>query len=113
MQQRRIKSGEVLFRKGERADTLIYVASGELTLVEIGQPVHAGELLGEIGLFSPEHMRTQTLRADTDGEVYQMSDEALFQLHYQNPRLGFYMIRLVAERLLKDVERQRNRPALA
>ena len=105
MQRRRFKAGEVLFRKGERADSLIYIASGKLTLVEIAKPVGTGDLLGEIGLFSPESIRTQTLRADTDGELYQMTGESLFQLHYQNPRLGFYMIRLVAERLLNDLHR--------
>jgi CRP-like cAMP-binding protein len=113
MQRRRYLAGEVLFRRGERADTLIYIASGKLTLVEIDKPVGPGDLLGEIGLFSPENIRTQTLRADTDGELYDMTGEALFQLHYQNPKLGFYMIRLVIERLLKDVERQRAQLAAA
>lgn len=105
MRRRGFRAGEVLFRKGERADSLIYIASGELTLVEIAKPVGPGDLLGEIGLFSPENVRTQTLRADTDGELYEMTGESLFQLHYQNPRLGFYLIRLVAERLLNDLHR--------
>jgi hypothetical protein len=113
MQRRNYRAGEVLFRKGERASTLIYVASGKLTLLEIDKPVGPGELLGEIGLFSPENIRTQTLRADTGGELYEMTGESLFQLHYQNPKLGFYMIRLVIERLLKDVERQRAQAAIA
>jgi hypothetical protein len=108
MNRRRFSAGEVLFRKGERADRLIYVASGRLNLEEIGKPVGEGELLGEIGLFSPDNVRTQTLRAGTDGELYEMTAEAVFQLYYQNPKLGFYMIRLIAQRLLKDVERERD-----
>ena len=113
MQRRRFRAGEIILRQGERADTLIYIAAGTLTLVEIDVAVGPGALLGEIGLFSPEHVRTQTLRADTDGELYEMTEEALFQLHYQNPTLGFYMIRLVAERLMKDLERQREKLGLA
>lgn len=113
MQRRKYKAGQVLFRKGDRADTLIYIASGELTLVEIATPVGVGALLGEIGLFSPENIRTQTLRADTDGELYEMTGELLFQLHLQNPKLGFYMIRLVAERLLNDLKRARAQPQTA
>lgn len=113
MRSRAYKAGEVLFRKGDAADKLIYIGSGQLTLPEIGKRVGPGELLGEIGLFSPDNRRTQTLQADTDGEVYEMTGEMLFQLYYQNPRLGFYMMRLLAERLLKDVERQTAQPAAA
>lgn len=106
MRQRLFKAGEVLFRKGDLADTLIYVASGKLRLVEIGQSIGPGELIGEIGLFSPEKKRTQTVVCETDGELYHMTDEMIFQLYYQTPKLGFYLMRLVAERLLKDVHRQ-------
>jgi hypothetical protein len=42
-----------------------------------------------------------------------MTGEMLFQLYYEHPKLGFYMMRLLAERLLKDVERQRARTAAA
>ena len=111
MQRRRVKAGEVLFRKGDLADRLIYVASGDFTLPEIDKRVPAGDLLGEIGLFSPDNRRTQSLQAQTDGEVYEMTGEMLFQLYYQNPKLGFYMMRLLAERLLKDIQRQQEQPA--
>jgi len=105
MRRRAFKAGEVLFRKGETADRIAYIARGELKLAEIGEPVRTGELIGEIGLFSPEKKRTQTIVCETDGELYEMTDEMIFQLYYQNPKLGFYFMRLVAERLLKDVQR--------
>ena len=78
MKRRRFKAGEVLFRKGEVADKLIYIASGQLRLAEIDRTVGPGELLGEIGLFSPDKLRTQTLVCETDGELYEMTDEMLF-----------------------------------
>jgi hypothetical protein len=106
MQRRRFRAGEVLFRKGDAADRVIYIGSGELVLPEIGKRLGAGELLGEIGLFSPDNRRTQTLKAQTDGELYEMTGEMLFQLYYQNPKLGFYMMRLMVERLMKDAQRQ-------
>ena len=105
MQRRSFKQGEVLFRKGDAADKLIYIAAGSLRLAEIGALIGAGELVGEIGLFSPEKKRTQTLVCETDGELYEMTDEMIFQLYYQHPKLGFFILRLVAERLLKDVRR--------
>lgn len=105
MERRAFKPGEVLFRRGDAADRLLYIASGTLLLVEIGKRVEPGDLLGEIGLFSADNSRTQTLQAVTGGDVYEMTGEMLFQLHYQNPRLGFYMMRLLTQRLLQDVRR--------
>jgi len=113
MHRRRFKAGDVLFRKGDPADRLLYIASGELVLPAIGKRMGAGELLGEIGLFSPDNRRTQTLQAETDGELYEMTGEMLFQLYYQNPKLGFYMMRLIVERLLRDVQRQQGEPVPA
>lgn len=113
MHLRRFKAGEVLFRKGEVANELIYVARGDLRLAEIGQPIGPGELIGEIGVFSPEKRRTQTIVCETDGELYHMTDEMIFQLYYQNPKLGYYLMRLLAERLLQDVRRRENNPVTA
>jgi len=113
MRHRSFKAGEVLFRRGEAADRLFYVASGDVTMAEIGQRVGPGELIGEIGLFSPEKKRTQTIVCETDSELYDMTDEMIFQLYYQNPKLGFFLMRLVAERLLRDVHRRDGEPATA
>lgn len=113
MRHRSFKAGEVLFRRGEAADRLFYVASGDVRMAEIGQRVGPGELIGEIGLFSPQRKRTQTIVCETDSELYDMTDEMIFQLYYQNPKLGFFLMRLVAERLLKDVHRRDGEPATA
>jgi len=113
MRHRSFKAGEVLFRRGETADRLFYVASGDVRMAEIGQRVGPGELIGEIGLFSPEKKRTQTVVCVTDSELYDMTDEMIFQLYYQNPKLGFFLMRLVAKRLLKDVHRRDGEPATA
>ena len=113
MRHRSFNAGEVLFRRGDAADDLIYLASGELRMAEIGERVGPGELIGEIGLFSPEKKRTQTLVCETDGELYTMTGEMIFRLYYQNPKLGFYLMRLVAERLLRDVQRASGTQAAA
>ena len=109
MRRRAFQAGEVLFRKGDVADRIIYIAAGEMKMVEIGERLGTGQLIGEIGLFSPEKKRTQTVVCETDGELYEMTDEMIFRLYYQNPKLGFYFIRLVAARLLKDVQRYESR----
>lgn len=98
-------AGDVLFRKGEKADQIVYVASGTLRLQEVEHILGAGELIGEIGLFSPERVRTMTVVCETDCELYQMTDEQIYRLYYQNPKLGFFFMRLIVERLLRDVQR--------
>ena len=106
MMRRPFKAGEVLFRQGDAADSLFYVASGQLRVSEIGRTVGVGELIGEIGLFSPDRIRTQSLVCETDGELYYINEEMMFQLYYLHPQLGFYLMRLLAERLSSDVRRQ-------
>jgi hypothetical protein len=112
MQRRTFKAGEVLFRKGDAADKLIYLAQGQLRLVESDRVLGAGELIGEIGVFSPEKARTQTVVCASDGELYEMTDEMIYRLYHQNPKLGFYLIRLLAAHLLNDIKAQAGRPAM-
>jgi CRP/FNR family transcriptional regulator, cyclic AMP receptor protein len=106
MTRRAFKAGEVLFRKGDLADEVVYIASGQLKLEEHDQIMGPGELIGEIGLFSPDKTRTQSIICETDGELYRMTAEMIYRLYYQNPKLGFYFIRLIVERLLRDIRRQ-------
>lgn len=105
MTPRKFKAGDVLFRKGDPADEVVYITSGEVKVQEHGQLLGAGELIGEIGIFSPEKARTQTVVCETDGELYHMTDEMIYQLYYQNPKLGFFFMRLIVERLLRDIRR--------
>ena len=104
MHRRAFKAGEVLFRKGDVADKLIYIAQGQVRLVELEQTLGAGELIGEIGVFSPDKTRTQTVLCETGGELYAMTDEMIYQLYHQNPKLGFYLIKLLAAHMLNDMK---------
>jgi hypothetical protein len=110
MHLRKHKAGEVLFRKGDVADEIVYVASGTLKLQGIDQCIGPGELIGEIGLFSAEKVRTMTVMCETDCELYQMTDAQIYRLYYQNPKLGFFFMRLIVERLLRDVKRRTSEP---
>lgn len=105
MTRRAFRAGEVLFRKGDPADEVVYIASGEVKVQEHDRILGAGELIGEIGIFSPEKARTQTIVCETDGELYRMTDEMIYRLYYQNPKLGFYFMRLIVERLLRDIRK--------
>jgi hypothetical protein len=107
MTRHAFRAGEVLFRKGDAADSMIYIASGEVRMDGLNQTLGPGELIGEIGLFSPDKKRTQTITCLTDGELYRMTGEMMYRLYYQNPSLGFYVMRLIVERLQRDIARER------
>jgi len=110
MDRRSFKSGEVLFRKGDEAESVVYISRGEVKIDELNKSLGEGSLLGEVGLFSPEKKRTQTIVCATDGELYQMTDVMMYRLYYQNPSVGFYFMRLIAGRLMADIERARAMP---
>jgi hypothetical protein len=109
MKARRMKAGEVLFRKGDVADQLYFLAEGEIEFVEIGKAMHAGSMFGEIAFFAPDRRRTLTARCAQDCRVLTIDESTLLQLYYQNPEFGFELVRLVAGRLTADVQRLEQR----
>ncbi len=107
MHMHKHKAGHVLFREGDKADEIYYVASGTLRLEGVGTTIGPDNLVGEIALFSPDKKRTLTVVCETDCDLYMMTDEQIYQLYYQNPKLGFYFMKLIVERLLRDVQRHK------
>ncbi len=104
MTRRQAMAGDTLWSKGDVATEMVYVETGRLRLVEQGATLGIGSLVGEIGLFAPDNRRTGTIRCDTDCTLYTLSADAMAQLYYLNPKLGFHVMRLVVARLLHDVE---------
>ena len=99
----------MLFRKGDAADHLYFLAEGRIEFVEIGQTMEPGSLFGEIAFFAPDKRRTLTARCTTDSTVLRIDEATFQQLYYQNPAFGFEIVTLVAGRLLADrgrLERQ-------
>lgn len=105
MSSRRMQAGDVLFRKGDAASAMYFVASGRCRLAEVGIDVLPGEMVGELAMLAPDQSRTQTLECVENGEVLQISYEQFQQLYYQNPQFGFYFLQLSARRLFRDIGR--------
>jgi CRP/FNR family transcriptional regulator, cyclic AMP receptor protein len=99
------KAGEVIFNRGDHADRLYMIITGEIHLEQIDHTMRAGDLLGEIGLFSADHKRTQTARALTDVDLLWISEGELAQVCYQNPGIAFYFLKLTTNRLLANASR--------
>ena len=107
MTRRTATAGQTLWSKGDEATEMVYVRSGQLKLAEHGEILGPGSLVGEIGLFAPDKRRTGTVTCNTDCTLYALSSEAMAQLYFLNPKLGFHVMRLVVARLLQDTERAR------
>ena len=104
MTRRPAKAGDTLWRKGEVATEMLYVESGELRLVEHDVPIGPGAIIGEIGLFAPDNRRTGSVVCATDCTLYSLSSEGMAKLYYQNPKLGYHVMRLIVARLMHDIE---------
>src|SRR5262245_17086655 len=56
---RHIKSGDIVFRRGEPATNMAFIMSGRFRLPEIGIELKKGDVVGELGLLAPDKTRTQ------------------------------------------------------
>ena len=105
MKPKKLRAGQVLFRKGDRADRMYLLVQGEMELADIGVKMASGRIFGEIALFSPDKIRTHTVRCLTPCTVLVISYGTVKQLYFQNPAFGFHLIELLASRLGQDVAR--------
>lgn len=105
MKSMRCKAGQMLFRKGDVADHLYFLADGAIELVEIGQKMAPGRAFGEVAFFVPSGRRTLSARCSEDSLVLYIDQSTVRELYYQNPDFGFELIGLVASRLSADVAR--------
>jgi CRP/FNR family cyclic AMP-dependent transcriptional regulator len=102
------KAGDIVFKKGDKADAIYYVSSGEFEILEISSSIKPGELVGEVGLISPDNKRSLSLKCVTDGNLLSISYEKVRQLYFQNPQFGLYLIQLLGNHLFRDIARLEN-----
>jgi len=88
--------GGILFSRGEPADRLYLLQSGQIGFSEIDKHVSAGALFGEVGLFAPQGVRTLTAVCEEDCRLATISRDKVLELYYQNPKFGLFLIRLIS-----------------
>ncbi len=105
MKTKRFAKGDVLFRKGDPATLIYFIAEGRIEFTEIGVVLEPGHIFGEIAFFTPARKRLLTARCLEKCTVLSVGEETLMQLYFQNPEFGFYLVKLVAGRLASNVDR--------
>ena len=105
MNRRKYGKGDVLFRKGDRANEMFFTVTGKFLVTELGIELPPGRLVGELGFLSPDNRRTQSLECTEDGQVLAITYDRLLEIYFQNPEFGYYFLRLSTERLLQNITR--------
>jgi len=103
MSHRRVKARQVLISNGDKADSMYYLVSGRMKILEIGKFIEPGAVIGEIGIFARNRKRMATVACVSDCEVYEMSGSKAKQLYFQDPSFGFGVLQLIIGRLLEDM----------
>ena len=93
------KAGDIMMERGEYATAAYYVVAGEVEIPETNETFGKGTLLGEIGLFTPDGRRTQTVRCKTAVQTAEIDYDQFKELYFQNPQFGFRLLHLVVARM--------------
>jgi hypothetical protein len=121
MKKRKYQKGDILFRKGDRADEMFLVGKGKYRVPELDIELLPGEIFGELGLLTSGYHRTQSVECTESGHVLTIPYDEVRAIYFENPEFGFYFLRLSSNRLLQDLaraeemlraERQRERLAV-
>jgi len=99
MAKENLRLGEFLFKRGDAADKIFLLKSGNLIVDELDVAILPGEIFGEMGVFSCDQKRLYSLRCASDVELLSLTNKKFKQLYYQNPRFGFDLTQLLLKRV--------------
>lgn len=104
MRGQEFKKDEVVFNKGDQSDKLYYIQKGSVRIVEINKRLSEGNIIGEMGFFRPSKNRTMTAVCETDAVLLHITHDALLDVYYQDPTVGFNFIPLITHRLIENMK---------
>jgi CRP/FNR family cyclic AMP-dependent transcriptional regulator len=111
MKRGRFKAGDILVRKGEKADRLYYLVEGELEVSEFKKRLAPGAVVGEIGVFAPNQVRTATVTCNTDCTILELTERKARELYFEDRAFSYAVLQLIIQRLTENNERLlQNRP---
>ena len=105
MKRQRLAAGTTLFARGDEANTVYLILEGRVRIVAANALVRPGQLVGEMGLFAPDRLRTDSAVCDSDVELASVTEDQLWELFYQNPEFGAYLLRIIVQRAVTGSRR--------
>jgi len=105
MRPEKFSRGEFLFSRGDPADRIFLLHKGNARLIELDKLLKPGAVIGEVGVFAENAVRTGTVRCEDDCELFSLAAEKALELFYQDSRFGFFIVRSMAQYLSEEVKR--------
>jgi CRP/FNR family cyclic AMP-dependent transcriptional regulator len=110
--RRLFRRNEVVFHRGDPADTLHLIARGRFAArmtTQLGDTVTtavqgAGEAFGELALVEPGAARSTSVVALEPGETYAITQQDFNRLRHQYPAVNDVLVRLLAHQLRRQSE---------
>ena len=99
-----LSNDEILLRKGDSSDALYLLIAGKLRVEEAEVELGPGSIVGEMGVLSSTHRRTATVTARGDCVLGCVSAGDFQRVYFADPSLGLTLIRLIIDRLTRDVQ---------
>ncbi|MBM3881748.1 MAG: cyclic nucleotide-binding domain-containing protein [Verrucomicrobia bacterium] len=101
--------GEVICREGEVGDRMFLIAAGEVSVLKTGERgefveitvLRAGDLAGELSLIGPT-VRSATLRARGEAQLWVLSHEACHRLLAEHPPLARALLAHLGRHLRRE-----------
>ncbi len=103
MKKEEYKKGDTLFKAGDKADKMYYISRGSIRLLEINKTICAGQVIGEMGIFSPFKERTATAVCEEDLEAFTMGRDEVMKFFSQDPTLAITLIQLSIKRFIENL----------
>jgi sigma-B regulation protein RsbU (phosphoserine phosphatase) len=104
MRHEQFKKGEYLFKAGDPAERVFLIARGLIRLCELDRVMKPGQVLGEIGIFSPKRSRSASALAEEDVDTYTMGREEVCRLMSRDAALATSLIEVMLKRMLGQLE---------
>ena len=92
-------------RKGESADRLYYLVNGALEVTEFNKVLMPGAIVGEIGVFAVNQLRTATVVCRTDCSLLELVGHKAKQLYFQDRSFSFAVLQVIIARLIENDQR--------
>ncbi len=104
MKKETFRKGESIFKSGDPADRMFYIHKGAIRLVEIDKVIKAGEIIGEMGIFSPFKSRTASAVCEEDLEAFTMGRDEVIKFFGREPNMAIELIQLSIKRFIENLK---------
>ena len=99
-----VAAGKFLFKRGDRADTVFVLTQGKILLPDVNKRLEAGDMFGEVAIFSDHATRSTTAVCEEDCELFSIKGEKVLELFYQDKHFAFEIARALSHYVAENAD---------